>query len=110
MDILILVLFTFIAWLVHLGIVSTYINKFKSTKSATFRAVHSIDVALVVAVMLAFYDRMGFLATAATILATLAVLDSIIYIAFKTVRRQFNLVHFATAYTVVVLVVFLVQS
>jgi hypothetical protein len=109
MNILTLIIYTLLAWLVHVGLYSVYSRWFSSTKSVLFRLAHSLEVGITVAVMLSFYSQNISMPTIlATILGTLLVVDGVLYASIKNIRQKFDALHFIAAYTVVALTVIIV--
>lgn len=108
MDVLTLVIFTLVAWLVHLFLVGRYLRYFPNTKSREFRVVHVAEIGLVIMAMLALYfhafdSDLSRAATAVVVLGTLVIVDILLFSASKRARRQFDWGHFAAAYGIIIL-------
>ena len=114
-DVFLLVLMTFVAWLVHGGLVSLYWKKFDSTKSTGFRVAHTGEVFLTTSVMILAFSAissgdMSLLRAIATVLLTLTVLDGLGLVFAKTLRKQFDTIHFVSAYLAAALAITFVFS
>lgn len=105
---------TVVAWLVHGGLVSLYIDKFANTKALGFRLFHVLEISIVVCLMLFIYLKSvnpapSTASTAIIILGVLIVVDFILLLAMPSIRQKFDAWHFAAAYTVILSAIFLIS-
>lgn len=96
------------AWLVHVGLVTTYMKAFASTHSVAFRIVYTLEISLVMGVAFALYfSKIAQPASLTTVLITvigfLAVVDALLFGLAKNVRSTFDVGHFIIAYSIVII-------
>lgn len=105
-----LVLYIAGAWVLHASLASVYSNWFSSTKTLAFRLAHTLEIALLMAVTIWLYKKLGGSVVgwqrAGTILVTLAVIDGLAFALLPTLREQFDAWHFAAAYLVAFILAF----
>ena len=94
------------AWLVHVGLVSTYMKLFTNTHSLSFRALYALEISLVFSLAFALYvakakNPIPVGVTIITVILFLIIVDSVLAISLKNVRSSFDLLHFMVAYTAV---------
>ncbi len=103
MDILVLVVYTVAAWLVHLALAGVYVQWFSSPKTPAFRLAHAVEIGLLVIILLHLYNGSpGQLTTVVTMVVTLAVLDTAYFSIFKSLLQKIDAFHFAAAYSVII--------
>lgn len=105
-DQLILVSYIIVAWIIHSGLTTLYMQAFDSVASLYFRIAHALEIFITTLITLFLYmvtitDNLPNFEAVGIVLATLIVLDFIGLIAVPKLRTLFDPLHFATAYTVI---------
>ena len=90
-------------WLVHVGLVTTYMKQFTSTHSLGFRLVYALELATTFSIMLLTYllkvhNPARLELVLATTIGFLAIVDTTLSLTQKSVRSNFDIYHFIVAY------------
>lgn len=96
------------AWLIHVGLVTTYMKLFANTHTIGFRIIYTLELALTFGIMLVIYlSKVSNPSRISLILLTtigfLAIVDATLGLTLKSVRSNFDIYHFVTAYIVTAL-------
>ena len=99
---------TVVTWLVHVAINTGYTKLFSDTRSLVFRLVYALELTATFSLSLWLYlQRQPVKPSLAMVLLTvvgyLAIIDTTLYLTVGSVRKTFDVWHFAVAYALLAL-------
>lgn len=108
-----LVLYVFLAWMVHATLVFIYLPYFTSTQGLGFRIIHFLEIGSVMTVAMVMYKRhaqLNIQSMVITAFITLAVIDLAFFRIISPLITSFDTGHFVAAFVAVFVAVFVGSS
>ena len=108
MQIVKLLAVTIFTWLVHVAIVTSYTKLFSDSRTLIFRAVYAVELTAVFSLSLWLYlqrqpSKPALVLTRLIVVGYLALVDTALYLTLGSVRKTFDVWHFAVAYALLAL-------